>query len=71
MYAAWIDRVMEQAQVFASAWSLVGSRFDKGDGLERAEAEKTALRRMLEHAPVAPGAKPAGAALTSHPSLDA
>ena len=44
---AWVDAVMEQAQVFASAWSLVGGRFDFGNGLETAEQEKAALRAML------------------------
>lgn len=43
-----INQIMEQAQVFASAWSLVGGRFDVGDGLELAEAEKLALRAMVE-----------------------
>ena len=44
---AWIDSVMAQAQVFASAWALVGSRFDKGDELANAEAQKQELRDML------------------------
>lgn len=43
-----IETIMEQAQVYASAWSLVGSRFDNGDRLEQAEEEKQALRVMLE-----------------------
>lgn len=47
----WIDKVMGQAQVFASCWSLVGGRFDSGDVLETAEAEKTALRAMLATPP--------------------
>ena len=64
MDAAWVDRVMEQAQVFASAWSLVGGRFDTGDGLALAEAEKAALRRLVENAPAQPVARSAGAALT-------
>lgn len=43
-----INQIMEQAQVFASAWSLVGGRFDMGDGMAQAEAEKLALRKMVE-----------------------
>lgn len=39
--------VMEQAQVFASAWALVGGRFDSGDGLELANQEKAALQAMV------------------------
>lgn len=41
-------RIMEQAQAFASAWSLVGGIFDGGDGMERAEEEKAELQRMVE-----------------------
>lgn len=44
----WVNSIMEQAQVFASAWSLVGGPFDFGDGLAQAEAEKVALRKMLK-----------------------
>ncbi|CAD6536089.1 hypothetical protein LMG27952_03105 [Paraburkholderia hiiakae] len=52
-----IDAIMEQAQVFASAWSLVGGVFDSGNALETAEQEKAALREMLKDAaPVAPAA---------------
>lgn len=43
-----IDSVMSQAQVFASAWSLVGGPFDNGDALENAEEAKEELREMLE-----------------------
>ncbi|WP_236233237.1 host nuclease inhibitor protein [Pseudomonas tohonis] len=43
-----IETIMEQAQVYASAWSLVGSRFDNGGRLEQCEEEKRALRAMLE-----------------------
>ena len=39
--------VMAQAQVYASAWAIVGSRFDAGDGLELAEQEKTILADMV------------------------
>lgn len=45
-----IDEIMSQAQVFASAWSLVGSRFDQGDELENAEAQKAELRALVERA---------------------
>jgi hypothetical protein len=44
---ALIDSIMEQAQVFASAWSLVGGPFDSGDMLETAKREKAELRMML------------------------
>jgi hypothetical protein len=50
---AWIDSVMEQAQVFASAWSLVGTWFESGSGLEDAEQAKAELRAMLATPPAA------------------
>lgn len=43
-----VDAIMSQAQVFASAWSLVGGPFDQGDALAYAEEEKDELREMLE-----------------------
>lgn len=43
-----IEMLMEQAQVFASAWSLVGGRFDNGDQLQVANNEKERLLDMLE-----------------------
>lgn len=46
--SAWVEQIMEQAQVFASAWSLVGGQFDAGDGLEHAKEEKQRLRALLE-----------------------
>lgn len=46
-----ISSVMDQAQVFASAWSLVGGPFDNGDALEHAEEAKEELRAML-HSPL-------------------
>jgi hypothetical protein len=49
----WVNSVMEQAQVFASAWSLVGSRFDSGNEMENAEEQKKALRAMLSTPPAA------------------
>ena len=30
------EKIMEQAQVFASAWSVVGGPFDGGDAMEAA-----------------------------------
>lgn len=42
-----IDAIMEQAQVFASAWSLVGGPFDSGGMLENAHQEKAELRALL------------------------
>jgi hypothetical protein len=55
--AGWVDSVMEQAQVFASAWSLVGGCFDSGNAMEDAEAAKNELRAMLAAAPQ-PAAQP-------------
>ena len=43
-----VEKLMEQAQVFASAWSLVGGMFDSGDQLEQAEEEKERLRKLAE-----------------------
>lgn len=48
MDAPWVDLIMQQAQVLASAWSLVGGQFDKGDMLEVAETERASLRKMIE-----------------------
>lgn len=42
-----VEAIMEQAQVFASAWSLVGGVFDHGNALETAEQEKENLRALL------------------------
>lgn len=42
-----LEKIMAQAQVFASAWALVGSRFDFCGGLENAEQEKAELERMV------------------------
>lgn len=42
-----IDEVMEQAQVFASAWSLLGSRFDDGSKLRLSQDEKDSLEVMV------------------------
>lgn len=46
--AITIESLMEQAQVYASAWSLVGGVFDKGDALAHAEEEKERLEEMLD-----------------------
>lgn len=45
-----LAKLMEQAQVFASAWSLVGGTFDSGNGLADAEAAKAELREMIKAA---------------------
>jgi chromosome segregation ATPase len=45
-----IDQIMEQAQVFASAWSLVGGMLDSGNALEDAETEKRDLRQTVTDA---------------------
>lgn len=43
-----LDQIMEQAQVFASAWSLlVGGKFDDGNALSDAEDAKAELRTMV------------------------
>ena len=42
-----MDQVMEQAQVFASAWSLVGGKFDTGNAMSDAEDAKAELRTMV------------------------
>ncbi|WP_405119466.1 host nuclease inhibitor protein [Pseudomonas leptonychotis] len=42
-----IAMLMEQASVWASAWSLVGGRFDQGDQLQVANEEKDRLEDML------------------------
>ena len=43
-----VQTIMEQAQAFASAWSLACSSFDQVDELENAEAMKSELRGMIE-----------------------
>lgn len=69
--ADWINAVMEQAQVFASAWSLVGGRFDFGNGLAEAEAAKEELRAMLvATAQPAPAAVPADAPMKALRIID-
>lgn len=41
------ESLMEQAQVFASAWSLVGGPFDSGDALDVASEAKKELSDMI------------------------
>ncbi len=45
-----IDAIMEQAQVFASAWAFYGGPFDQGDGKEQAEREEARLRDVIRDA---------------------
>lgn len=45
--AITIEQIMEQAQVYASAWSLVGGQFDQGNLLEQANLEKQVLLEMV------------------------
>lgn len=45
-----LDEIMEQAQVFASSYSLIGSKFDKGKFNIEAEEAKSELRQMIESA---------------------
>lgn len=42
------ESLMEQAQVFASAWSLIGGPFDCGDGLDNAEQARTELAEAVD-----------------------
>lgn len=42
-----LGEIMEQAQVFASAWSLLGSRFDDGSKLRLSQDEKDNLEVMV------------------------
>lgn len=46
MLTPTLETLSTQAQVFASAWALVGSRFDSGEGLEMAEVERGILLDM-------------------------
>lgn len=46
--AVSIAMLMEQAQVYASAWSLVDGPFDQGGQLQLANDEKARLEDMLE-----------------------
>ena len=42
-----VKAIMEQAQVFASSWSMVGGPFAADDQLDRAEEEKAELNKMV------------------------
>ena len=42
-----IKAIMDQAQVFASSWSMVGGPFAADDQLERAEEEKAELKKLV------------------------
>lgn len=46
-FRSTLDAIMEQAQVFASTYSLVGGRFDDGAKMQQSEKEKSELRRMV------------------------
>ena len=41
------ETLMAQAQVFASAWAIAGSKFDAGDGIKVANQEKANLAGMF------------------------
>ena len=45
-----LEDIMTQVQVFASAYSLIGSRFDSGTCLEDAEEAKIELRMLIKTA---------------------
>lgn len=45
-----ISAIMEQAQVFASTYSLVGGRFDDGSKMAQSNEEKADLERMIRAA---------------------
>lgn len=45
-----LDEIMEQAQVFASSYSLIGSKFDKGNFQIEAEEAKSELRMLIKSA---------------------
>lgn len=50
--AKWLAKVRKQAQVFASSWALVGSRFDTGGEAENAEHQREELMRLVGSGPV-------------------
>ena len=47
MSAKIVKAIMEQAQVFASSWSMVGGPFAADNQLELAEDEKSALEQLV------------------------
>ncbi|MGY2337912.1 hypothetical protein ACW9HW_01520 [Pseudomonas sp. SDO5532_S415] len=42
-----VKAIMDQAQVFASSWSMVGGPFAADDQLDRAEEEKEELKKLV------------------------
>lgn len=42
-----VDDIMEQVQIFASTYSLVGGSFDDGTKMQQSEEEKALLRSMI------------------------
>jgi transcription elongation factor Elf1 len=52
-----VDSLMEMAQEYASAWSLVGGPFDRGDMLDDATDAKERLRRAIAAALAARGGR--------------
>ena len=53
-----LQEIMTQAQVFASAWSLVGGRFDGGNAMDEAEVAKNELHQMVAEALAQPQQEP-------------
>ena len=53
-----LQEIMSQAQVFASAWSLVGGRFDGGNAMDEAEVAKNELHQMVAEALAQPQQEP-------------
>lgn len=45
-----LQEIMSQVQVFASAWALVGGRFDGGNAMDEAEVAKNELHQMVAEA---------------------
>lgn len=56
---ALLEAIMEEAQVFASAWSLVGGPFDNGDAHEEALSAKEDLRKTVREGLAALASAPA------------
>lgn len=51
--AAWIQRVMRDAQGFACAWALIGTPLDTGHATDNAEHLKIGLHALLCESPAA------------------
>ena len=58
-----LQEIMSQAQVFASAWSLVGGRFDGGNAMDEAEVAKNELHQMVAEALAQPQQEPVASKL--------